>query len=114
MNNYDWPGNIRELENRVKRAVIMTESLTIEPADLGFTAESDTDEPSIVGSGQDFNLSGMKLKEARSMVEKQLVTETMAAAEGNVLKAAEALGVSRPTLYDLMKKHGLYVEETEG
>jgi two-component system NtrC family response regulator len=114
MNSYEWPGNIRELENRVKRAVIMTESLTIEPDDLGFTAGPVSEEETVAVPGQGFAVHGMKLKEARSLVEKQLVTETMAAAEGNVLKAAEALGVSRPTLYDLMKKHGLYVEETEG
>ena len=114
MNSYSWPGNIRELENRVKRAVIMTESLTIEPVDLGFNSVPESDEHPVDAAGQNVNVSGMKLKEARSMVEKQLVTEAMADAEGNVLKAAEALGVSRPTLYDLMKKHGLYVEETEG
>ena len=111
MNGYDWPGNIRELENRVKRAVIMTDSLTIEPTDLGFTAGPEAGVEEMTTAGLGFDISGMKLKDARSLVEKKLVTEAMATAEGNVQKAAEALGVSRPTLYDLMKKHGLYVEE---
>ncbi len=112
INSYDWPGNIRELENRVKRAVIMTESLTIEPEDLGFTPEPGGDETIVETVGHNLNFSGMKLKEARNMLEKNLANEALAEAEGNVLKAAETLGVSRPTLYDLMKRHGLYVEET--
>ncbi len=113
INSYEWPGNIRELENRVKRAVIMTETLTIEPWDLGFAVESTaqlTDE--VVASNVGFDLSNMTLKEARSMVEKRLLEEALGAAEGNVLKASEALGVSRPTIYDLMKKHNFIVEDS--
>ena len=112
MNSYDWPGNIRELENRVKRAVIMTESLAIGPRDLGFTPETGGDEDTVEAAGHKLSISGVKLKEARNMVEKHLVNEALAEAEGNVMRAAERLGVSRPTLYDLLKKHGLYVEDS--
>ncbi|MDH3545203.1 MAG: AAA family ATPase, partial [Desulfuromonadales bacterium] len=112
INSYEWPGNIRELENRVKRAVIMTESLTIEPWDLGFTQEPVVGEESSSESYCELQISGMKLKEARSMVEKKLVTEVLATSEGNIHKASLALGVSRPTLYDLMKKHNFYVDDS--
>jgi two-component system NtrC family response regulator len=111
INTYAWPGNIRELENRVKRAVIMTESQTIEPWDLGFTSTptANNEETPLVHYGLD--IRGLGLKEARSLVEKSLLAEAMDSAEGNVLKASEILGVSRPTLYDLMKKHSFYVDE---
>ena len=113
LNSYEWPGNIRELENRVKRAVIMTESLTIEPEDLGFAPEPEPERDESLADAPHYglNIKGLKLKEARSVVEKSLVEEAVADADGNILKAAKSLGVSRPTLYDLMKKHGLYVEE---
>lgn len=113
LGTYEWPGNIRELENRVKRAVIMTETLTIEPADLGFSTGEALDLEDATAPHYDLNVSGMKLKDARSMVEKSLVGEALDAADGNILKAAESLGVSRPTIYDLMKKHGFYVEDSE-
>ena len=53
----------------------------------------------------------MTLKEARSIIDKKLLATALDAAEGNLVKAAESLGVSRPTIYDLMKKHGFYVED---
>ena len=109
LNTYEWPGNIRELENRIKRAVVMTETQTIEPQDLGFAAKSmfeDQDKTPCYG----IDVSGLKLKEARAVVEKGLLAEALEASQGNVMKAAEILGVSRPTLYDLMKKHNFTVE----
>ena len=109
LNTYEWPGNIRELENRIKRAVVMTETQTIEPQDLGFAAKSmfeDQDKTLCYG----IDVSGLKLKEARAVVEKGLLAEALEASQGNVMKAAEILGVSRPTLYDLMKKHNFTVE----
>lgn len=112
LNAYDWPGNIRELENRVKRAVVMAESQTIEPWDLGFEAEPGSeDEESGTGSQPGLNFSGMKLKEARGLVEKSMIAEALDAADGNIVKASAALGVSRPTLYDLLKKHSFYIDD---
>ena len=111
MNKYEWPGNIRELENRVKRAVIMTESLTIEPWDLGFEKKSDiqAEDENRVINRIDIDLSGMKLKDARSMIEKEMIAKALSNNEGNIVQAAEQLGVSRPTMYDLMKKYSLYI-----
>jgi two-component system NtrC family response regulator len=91
---HSWPGNVRELENRVKRAVIMAESSKITPADLGLTSRQAKYE----------NLS---LKEARESLENDLVQRALSRNKGNVTKAASELGVSRPTLYELMEKLGM-------
>jgi two-component system NtrC family response regulator len=113
LQEYDWPGNVRELENKVKRAVVMAETSFIEPWDLGFVAppqvipeETESLEPVVAGAGQ-LNLAGLTLKDARARVESDLLRYALEQAQGNVQKAAEQLAVSRPTLYDLMKKHGL-------
>jgi two-component system NtrC family response regulator len=113
LQEYDWPGNVRELENKVKRAVVMAEASFIEPWDLGFVAppqvipeETETFEPVVAAAGR-LNLAGLTLKDARARVESDLLRYALEQAQGNVQKAAEQLAVSRPTLYDLMKKHGL-------
>jgi two-component system NtrC family response regulator len=99
---YSWPGNIRELENRVRRAVIMAESHQVSKADLGF----DT------GKGR---FSGMNLKEARELLEMEMAEEALSTCEGNISSAAQLLGISRPTLYEIIEKHGLnrHGEEAE-
>lgn len=98
--SYDWPGNVRELENKVQRAVIMSESPMLEPHNLGFTEKP--------GEKSFMALKHTNLKDARDWVEKQMLISAIEKHKGNATKAAEELGVSRPTLYDLFKKHGLY------
>jgi two-component system NtrC family response regulator len=97
---YEWPGNIRELENKIQRAVLLSEGPLIDPHDLGFDAKlmnQKTTEPGI-----------RTMKEAKEKVEKEMVMFALDRNGGNIAKSAEELGISRPTLYDIMKKHGLY------
>jgi two-component system NtrC family response regulator len=89
-----WPGNVRELENCIKRAVIMAESSTLRADDFGL--EPVGPEPEL------FNL-----RRVRDHAEKDAVIKVLGRVNGNISKAAEVLGVSRPTLYDLMQKYGL-------
>jgi two-component system NtrC family response regulator len=88
---YAWPGNVRELENRIKRAVIMAEGAKITSVDL----EMEAPQP---------RYESMGLKEARESLEKDLLSKALARNSGNLTKAAQELGISRPTLYDLMEK----------
>jgi two-component system NtrC family response regulator len=90
---YAWPGNVRELENKVKRAVVLADSKWISPQDLGF---AETGEP-----------QSLNLRQARQQVERQLIQRALAIHDNNVSRAAEALGVSRPSLYALVKKLGM-------
>jgi two-component system, NtrC family, response regulator len=89
-----WPGNVRELENVIKRAVIMADGLTINAADLGMGLADA--EPAI-----------LNLRRVREDAEKDAVLRVLGRVNGNYSKAAELLGVSRPTLYDLMHRCGL-------
>ncbi|EXI78344.1 MAG: Transcriptional regulatory protein ZraR [Candidatus Accumulibacter appositus] len=92
---HPWPGNVRELENCIKRAVIMAEGNQITADDIGLsTAEAPDALP-------------LDLRQARDDAERRVIITAMARADGNVVKAAELLGVSRPTLYDLMHRFGL-------
>jgi two-component system NtrC family response regulator len=90
---HTWPGNVRELENSIKRAVIMAEDDGIHADDLGLTAPD---------NDLQFNL-----REIREEAERQAVLRAMARSDGNVLRAADLLGVSRPTLYELLNRFGL-------
>jgi two-component system NtrC family response regulator len=92
--SYPWPGNVRELENRIKRAVIMSEGKKITLKDLGME--------STVGKKE-----CIVLKDAREILEKELILKAIARNENNLTKVASDLGVSRPTLYDLMEKLGI-------
>jgi two-component system NtrC family response regulator len=96
--SYDWPGNVRELENRVKRAVIMAEGLKIIPADL------DMEEVAPIPRQKYENLG---LKEAREALEKEMLFKAFARNKDNLTKVANELGISRPTLYDMMEKYGI-------
>jgi two-component system, NtrC family, response regulator len=112
MDQFDWPGNVREMENKIKRAVVMADGLIIEPVDLGFATASSGDEvPDDQPAAGEFGmqLEGMTLRDARGAVEKQLLVRAMERHEGNVSRAADVLGLTRPTFYDLLKKHGLFV-----
>ena len=93
--SYKWPGNVRELENKVKRSVIMADGTRI-------TAE----ELELADSASDVALD-LNLREVREAAERAAVQRAMSLFNGNVSQAAEALGVSRPTFYDLMNKYGL-------
>ena len=118
MKAYLWPGNVRELENKIKRAVVMADTPIIEAWDLGFatapdvlTAGQDETEVETCGKGAGetaFDLDGLSLKEARYRIEHQLLQQVLEKTAGNVQHAAEHLRVSRPTFYDLLKKHGLH------
>jgi two-component system, NtrC family, response regulator len=98
--SYEWPGNVRELENRIQRAVLIAEGPIIEPYDLSFSEKSLV-QPST-------HAEGMTLRETKDKVEKDMIITIVEKHKGNIAKAATELGISRPTLYDLMKKHGIY------
>jgi len=100
LKSYAWPGNVRELENRIQRAVLMTESRLIEPVDLGFGEEMER--------GNSISPGHMNLKEARDKLDKEMIISAISKHGGRISKASEALGVSRPTLYDLIKRHDLF------
>ncbi|MGD8854488.1 MAG: PEP-CTERM-box response regulator transcription factor [Gammaproteobacteria bacterium] len=87
---YAWPGNVRELENKVKRAVVLAEGQRISPQDLGFVEQDEVET--------------LDLRQAREQVERRLVERALLIHQGNISRAADALGVSRPSLYALMKK----------
>ena len=91
LNNYEWPGNVRELENRMKRAVVMSEGGMITAEDLDIRATEDA-------------AALPTLKAVREAAEYDAVTRALAVAQDNISQAAKLLGVSRPTLYDLMKQ----------
>lgn len=92
--NYPWPGNVREMENCIKRAVIMAEGLLIQAEDLGLSVSSEVEEP-------------LNLRQVRDEAEFNALVKALARVDGNVAKAAELLGVSRPTFYDLMNRLGI-------
>jgi len=99
LESYEWPGNVRELENRVQRAVIMSDSLVIEPEALDFSLKT-------VKEGI-HSFTNLTLKNAREMVEREMVIAAIENQKNNMVKASEMLGISRPTLYDLVKKHNI-------
>ncbi|MGH8696779.1 MAG: PEP-CTERM-box response regulator transcription factor [Burkholderiales bacterium] len=88
-----WPGNVRELENCIKRAVIMADASVIRAADVGLAPAQVEDV--------------LNLRHVRDEAEKQAVIRVLGRANGNLSRAAELLGISRPTLYDLLDRFGL-------
>ncbi|MGI9302353.1 MAG: PEP-CTERM-box response regulator transcription factor [Gammaproteobacteria bacterium] len=89
---YLWPGNVRELENRVKGAVIMAEGNRITADDLGLDTSK-------------HGLRFLNLREVREKTEKEALQQALTLSEGNISKASQLLGISRPTVYNLMRKH---------
>jgi len=94
LNDWKWPGNIRELENRIKRAVIMADGRLVTAADLDLGEPEDEAEH-------------LNLKAAREVADRKAIRRALARTENNISGTAKLLGVSRPTLYDLLKQYGL-------
>ena len=93
-----WPGNVRELENVMKRAVILADGPVLRASDLGLDGAAQEEEP-------------LNLREARDSAERRELVRALARANGNLSKAADLLGISRPTLYDLLNRFGLRKQE---
>jgi len=91
---YSWPGNVRELENKIKRAVIMSEGNQITLEDLELEKTTDFSAP-------------LNLKEVRENAETAAIKRALAYTDNNMSQTAKLLGISRPTLYTLMKKYGM-------
>jgi two-component system NtrC family response regulator len=93
---YAWPGNVREMENCIKRAVIMADGNTIVADDLGLPDTAAEEAP-------------LNLRQVRDEAEYKAIVKALARTDGNIVKASELLGISRPTMYDLMGRHGVKV-----
>jgi two-component system NtrC family response regulator len=96
LDRYHWPGNIRQLENNIRRAVIMAEGKRLTMRDLEL--------PASAGS------AATTLKDARENLEREMIQNVLRKYSGKIAPAAAELGVSRPTLYDLMQKYGMAKE----
>jgi len=101
---YDWPGNVREMENRLKTSAIMCSNNHLGADDLLFEDEETTD-----SNGAPVSAKLQPLKETRRNAEVNAITQAIAATE-NISAAAKLLGISRPTLYDMIKKYNINVE----
>ncbi len=95
--SYNWPGNVRELENRVKRSLVMCDGKYISSTDLGLNEASDI---------------FINLKQVRTDAERKAINQALTISEGNMAAAAKLLGVTRPTLYDLVKKHQIKIKQS--
>jgi two-component system NtrC family response regulator len=95
IDGWPWPGNVRELENRVKRAVIMADGKLIIAEDL------DLDD------AEGSEAEALNLKSAREQADRKMIRHALARSEGNISNTARLLGISRPTLYDLLKQYDL-------
>lgn len=89
---YEWPGNIREMENRIKRGTVMCEDKWVSSQDLGIV------------SNDNLNLN---LRQVRHQAERAAIVRALTISESNISATAKLLGVTRPTLYDLMKKYNI-------
>ena len=96
--NYPWPGNVREMENKIKGAVIMAEGKQVTAIDLGLADVED--------AGPNLNL-----REVRRESESRAIKRALVYASGNISQAAKLLGITRPTLYDLLDKYEIKAEK---
>jgi two-component system NtrC family response regulator len=96
--SYSWPGNVRELENKIKGAVIMADGKQVTASDLG------------IEIGASHSEETLNLREVRQHAESKAIRVALMKNFGNISRAAEQLGVTRPTLYDLLNKYGLSAE----
>ncbi len=96
IDEWKWPGNVRELENRIKRAVIMAEGKTVHADDLDLPLDDDSEDDDV-----------LNIKVAREHTDRKVIRRALARSEGNISTAAKILGVSRPTLYDLLKQYSM-------
>lgn len=94
IDEWPWPGNVRELENRMKRAVIMADGKLVTAEDLDLEARTEAALP-------------VNLKSARELADRRAIRQVLARTENNISSSAKLLGISRPTLYDLMKQYDL-------
>lgn len=92
---HEWPGNVRELENRIKRAVIMADGKLVTADDLD------------LGAGKAEDADVLNLKAAREAADRRVIRHALSRSEGNISSTAKLLGISRPTLYDLLKQYDL-------
>ena len=100
IDGWPWPGNVRELENRVKRAVIMADGKLVSADDLD-----------LLQDGEDGDELALNLKIAREQADRRMIRQALARSEGNISSTAKLLGISRPTLYDLLKQYDLRPED---
>jgi two-component system NtrC family response regulator len=100
IDGYAWPGNVRELENRLKRAVIMADGKMVGAADL--------DLPGAKGTAPDERDIALNLRAAREVADRRAIRQALTRTENNISGAAKLLGISRPTLYDLLKQYHLH------
>ncbi|MGV3480608.1 MAG: PEP-CTERM-box response regulator transcription factor [Sphingobium sp.] len=96
IDSWNWPGNVRELENRMKRAVIMADGRLVTAADLDLPGQARNDDGDVIN-----------LKTAREAADRKAIRRALARSEGNISSSAKLLGISRPTLYDLLKQYGM-------
>jgi two-component system NtrC family response regulator len=95
IDGWPWPGNVRELENRVKRAAIMADGKLVTADDLDLD-NAEGSEP-----------EALNLKSAREQADRRMIRHALARSEGNISNTAKLLGISRPTLYDLLRQYDL-------
>jgi two-component system NtrC family response regulator len=99
--HYAWPGNVREMENKLKAAVIMAEGRYVTATDLGLATDGE-------------HQPNVNLREVRREAETRAIRNALAYADGNISKTAQLLGVTRPTLYDLLEKYGIQYDKERG